>query len=67
LGKVGKGVNCSVTGCTSPAERSISREQIGASGLSISGERRAFLCHEHYKVWKKATKKDRDLDRVRFK
>ena len=50
MGKVGKGVNCSVSGCKSPAERSISRDQIGSSGLSVSGDRRAFLCHEHYKV-----------------
>ncbi|HVB12474.1 MAG TPA: hypothetical protein VNE86_05025 [Nitrososphaerales archaeon] len=67
MGKVGKGVNCSVSNCKNPAERSISREQIGSSGLSVSGDRRAFLCHDHYKIWKKSTKKDRDLDRVRFK
>lgn len=67
LGKVGKGVNCSVASCKNPAARSISREQLGSSGLSVSGERRVLLCHEHYKTWKKSTKKDRDLDRVRFK
>ena len=67
MGKVAKGVNCSVSDCKSPAERSISRDAVAASGLMVSGERRVFLCHEHYKVWKKATKKDRELDRVRFK
>ena len=67
LGKVSKGVNCSVTGCTSPAERSMSRDSVTSSGLKVPGDRRVFLCHEHYKEWKKATKKDRDLDRVRFK
>jgi len=67
LGKIGKGVNCSVTNCKNAAERSISRDQLGASGLSVPGDRRVFLCHEHYKIWKKATKKDRELDRVRFK
>jgi len=66
MGKVAKGVNCSVTGCGNSAERSISRGQIGASGLRVEGERRVFLCHDHYKIWKKATKKDRELDRVRF-
>ncbi|HXQ93121.1 MAG TPA: hypothetical protein VN739_08955, partial [Nitrososphaerales archaeon] len=59
LGKIGKGVSCSVTGCKNPAERSISRDQMGGSGLSVSGDRRVYLCHEHYKVWKKTTKKDR--------
>ena len=67
MGKVAKGVNCSVSGCKSTAERSINRDAVAASGLTVTGERRVFLCHEHYKVWKKATKKDRELDRVRFK
>jgi hypothetical protein len=68
LGKIEKGVNCSVTGCKNPAERSISRDKLGSSGLSLAGDnRRVYLCHEHYKVWKKTTKKDRELDRVRFK
>ena len=56
LGKVSKGVNCSVAGCTSPAERSMSRDSVASSGLKVPGDRRAFLCHEHYKEWKKATK-----------
>jgi len=68
LGKIEKGVNCSVTGCKNPAERSISRDKAGSSGLSLTGsDRRVYLCHEHYKVWKKTTKKDRELDRVRFR
>jgi hypothetical protein len=44
----------------------MSRDQVGKSTLSVAGERRVFLCHDHYKVWKKETKKDRDLDRARF-
>ena len=45
----------------------MNREAVANGGLTVSGERRVFLCHEHYKVWKKATKKDRELDRARFK
>ena len=67
MGKVDKGVNCSVTGCENKAVRSLSRSEIGESGLSIGGEgRRAYLCHDHYKTWKKATKKSRTLDRARW-
>lgn len=44
----------------------MNREVVANSGLKVSGERRVFLCHEHYKIWKKATKKDRELDRARF-
>jgi len=67
LGKVEKGIGCSVTGCRNQAERSISRSDTGGSGLSLGGEgRRVYLCRDHYKVWKKATKKSRDLERSRW-
>jgi hypothetical protein len=67
LGKVDKGVGCSVNGCQNPAERSLSRAETGGSGLSVGGEgRRVYLCHDHYKEWKKATKKSRSLERSRW-
>ena len=67
LGRVDKGVGCSVTGCGNQAEWSISRGETGGSGLSLSGEgRRVYLCRDHYKVWKKATKKSRNLERSRW-
>ena len=56
-----------MTGCKDPAERSLSREDMGGSGLSVGGEgRRVYLCREHYKAWKKATKKSRSLERSRW-
>ncbi|MCL5068249.1 MAG: hypothetical protein M1368_07845 [Thaumarchaeota archaeon] len=67
MGKIGKGVSCSVSGCTNSAERSLSKDRVANSGLRVAGERQVYLCHEHYKEWKKATKKDRELDRIRFK
>jgi hypothetical protein len=67
LGKIDKGAACSVKGCSNSAERSISRDQMGGSGLTVGGEgRRVFLCHEHYKAWKKATKKSKSLERARW-
>ena len=67
MGKVDKGVGCSVTGCKNQADRSLSREETGGSGLSLGREgRRVYLCHDHYKVWKKATKKSRTLERARW-
>ena len=67
MGKVDKGVSCSVQSCKNSAERSISRNQIGGSDLKVSGAgRRAYLCHEHYKQWKKTTKDSRELERARF-
>ncbi len=67
MGKIEKGVSCSVSGCRNPGERSISRSQLAGSGVSVGGEgRRVYLCHDHYKVWKKSTKKERDLERARW-
>jgi thymidine kinase len=67
MGKVDKGVGCGVVGCKNPAERSLSREDIGGSGLSVGGEgRRVYLCRDHYKAWKKATKSSRSLERSRW-
>ncbi|HXW37187.1 MAG TPA: hypothetical protein VEJ36_04710 [Nitrososphaerales archaeon] len=67
MGRVDKGVKCGVSGCSNNAERSLSREQMSGSGLSVSGEgRRVYLCHDHYKAWKKATKKEKSLERARW-
>ncbi len=67
MGKVERGVKCSVEGCGADAERSLSREKVAGSGLKVVGEgRRVYLCNQHYKAWKKATKKERELNKVRF-
>ena len=67
MGKVDKGVACDVNGCKNQALRSLSRGEIGGSGLDVRGDsRRVYLCHDHYKTWKKATKKSRTLERSRW-
>ena len=67
MGRVDKGVPCDVKGCSNHAARSLSREQLGGSGLSVTSEgRRVYLCHEHYKEWKKTMKKDKSLERARW-
>jgi hypothetical protein len=67
MGKIDKGVACSVSGCKNSAERSIGRDQLAGSGLSAGTEgRRVYLCHDHYKAWKKSTKKDREMQRARW-
>ena len=67
MGRVDKGAPCNVSGCPNKAERSLSREQIAGSGLSVGGDgRRVYLCHEHYKTWKKATKKGKSIERARW-
>jgi hypothetical protein len=67
MGRVGKGISCSVKGCSNNAERSVSKDQLSDSGLILnSEERRIYLCRKHYKNWKKATKRSRKLERSRW-
>jgi hypothetical protein len=38
---------------------------VKSAGLKVDESRRAFLCKEHYKEFKKGTKKDRVLEKWR--
>lgn len=68
MGRVAKGVKCSVSGCSKEAKRSLSAEKVRLAGLSVgSGERRAYLCENHYKEYKKRTKKERKIEQWRYK
>jgi hypothetical protein len=66
LGRIDKGVKCSVSGCGREAVRSLSAAKVKAAGLKIGSERRAYLCKEHYKEYKKKTKKDKQLEKWRY-
>jgi hypothetical protein len=59
LGRVAKGVKCSVTGCSNDAVRSLQTDKVKNAGLKVSEARKTYLCKEHYKEFKKETKKDR--------
>jgi hypothetical protein len=66
VGRIDKGEKCSVSGCSIEAERSISADKVKAAGLKIgSSDKRAYLCKEHYKDYKKKSKKDKLLDKWR--
>ena len=68
MGRIDKGVNCSVQGCDQKGERSITatKAQMAADlDMDLSGKR-AYLCKSHYKEWKKATKEERDNERARW-
>jgi len=68
MGRIDKGVSCSVQGCEQEAERSMSGSKAGmASDLSIdSSAKRIYLCKEHFKEWKKSTKEERENERARW-
>jgi hypothetical protein len=65
LGRVAKGVKCSVTGCSNDAVRSLQTDRVKNAGLKVGEARKTYLCKEHYKEFKKETKKDRTLEKWR--
>jgi hypothetical protein len=68
LGRVAKGVKCSVKGCEKDATRSLPRDKVSSAGLKVDdGIRRSYLCRDHYKEYKKGSKKDKLLEQWRYK
>jgi hypothetical protein len=67
MGKISKGVRCSIEGCEIEATRSLPVEKVTAAGLKAQGTRRVYLCRGHYKEYKKATKKEKMLDKWRYR
>ncbi|HZY95303.1 MAG TPA: hypothetical protein VFE98_10700 [Candidatus Bathyarchaeia archaeon] len=66
MGKVGKGVKCSVVGCSNEAVRSISTADVTKAGLKTTSSGRAYLCKNHYKEMKKGLRKDKQVERWRM-
>jgi hypothetical protein len=66
LGRVAKGVKCSVKGCDNQAVRSIATAKATSAGLNVGTGRRAYLCKEHYREYKKKTKKEKKLEKWRY-
>jgi hypothetical protein len=66
VGRIDKGVKCSVSGCGRDAVRSLAAGSVKAAGLRVGSERRAYLCKEHYKEYKKKTRKEKQLEKWRY-
>ena len=57
-----------MSGCSKEAIRSLPNAKVKSAGFDVgSSERRAYLCKEHYKEYKKKTKKDKRLEQWRYK
>ncbi len=65
MGQIAKGVKCTI--CGKDAVRSLPSAKVAEAGLKVGSERRAYLCKEHYKAYKKATKKDKQLEKWRYR
>ena len=63
---VDKVQKCDIEGCKQDAERSVAGKKVVKAGMSLSSdpEKNAHLCHDHYKEFKKKTKKDRTFERL---
>jgi hypothetical protein len=57
---------CDVQGCKNDAQRSVSGKKVENAGLKLSSDpdKNAHLCREHYREFKKKTKKDRTYERL---
>jgi len=67
MGKISKGTKCSVIGCDKEAVKSLPTGKVISAGLKVSEGRRAYLCKEHYKEFKRRTKKERKIELWRLK
>jgi len=67
MGRVDKGVSCSVRECNTQASFSISASSVKQYlSLSEADARRAYLCKDHYKDYKRLSRRSRDLERARY-
>jgi len=70
MGKIRKGVKCSIQGCEEKAVRSIPVAQFNQvrSQLKLKAnvQSRAYLCEKHYKAIRKELKRLRKIERKRF-
>lgn len=64
MGRIAKGARCTVAGCGKDAVRSISTPKAKSAGLDVEG-RHTYLCEEHYKDYKKGSRKERQLEKWR--
>jgi hypothetical protein len=56
---------CIVPGCPEPPVRHLALAEVRKAFERLPEKgRRAPLCREHYRVWKKATREERKLDRL---
>jgi hypothetical protein len=64
MGRIKKGEKCTVANCDEDAVRSVTVSKAKAAGLEVEGKR-AYLCKEHYKGYKKGSKKDKQIEKWR--
>ena len=71
MGKISKGIKCSVQNCLENAARSLPLErfnQVRNVNLKLKPDvrNRVYLCEKHYKMIRKELKKIRKIEKKRF-
>jgi len=64
LGRIDKGQKCTVRNCKSDAVRSVNVAKAKGAGLDVEGKN-AYVCEEHYKLFKKGNKKSDQIEKWR--
>lgn len=59
-----EGQTCDVNGCENEAVKSVPREKAQKLFTLKGSSKNVHLCREHYKEYKKKTKKEREMDRI---
>ena len=56
---------CDVTGCNGESKKALPRKKAESAGLAVPGDvKSVHLCKDHYKAYKKATKEEREIERL---
>ncbi len=57
---------CDVIGCSKPGLRSLAAKRFSSAvpDAQVPGSRRVRVCKDHYKKYRKKTKRDRKLERL---
>lgn len=67
MGVISRGAKCDASGCDKDGVRSLNARKVDGTGISLAtSAKKAVLCREHYREWKKETRGDRDLERARY-
>ena len=66
MGKIEKGIKCSIVTCEKTAIRSLPASKIDLLGVKVKCEKRAYLCEAHYKDFKKKSKDNRQIEKWRW-
>jgi hypothetical protein len=67
MGRVSRGIQCSVKYCEEDSVKSVSKGRVAAADFDLeTSGRRVYLCKDHWKELKKATRRRRNLERVRW-